>query len=72
MKTKTVCLLQVVLQRAKQFESGKVPDRTNLYRSELARLGNKRMVPDVTLRAKQYESKSDRQSRESRSLDSTS
>lgn len=63
-------MFKVVSQRARQFESGNVPDRTSLYRSELARLSNKRMVPDVSVRAREYESKNDRRGRESRSLDS--
>lgn len=63
---------QVVSQRTRQFESGNVPDRTSLYVSELARLSNKRIVPDVNVRAREYESKSDQhRNRESRSLDST-
>lgn len=62
----------MVSQRTRQFESGSVPDRTSLYVSELARLSNKRIVPDVNVRAREYESKSDQhRNRESRSLDST-
>ncbi|KAG8242162.1 hypothetical protein J6590_071514 [Homalodisca vitripennis] len=61
--------LQVVSQRARQFESGNMPDRTSLYRSELARLSNKHMVPEVVVRAREYETKHERH-RESRSLDS--
>lgn len=54
---------QIVIKRAKQFESGTaIPDddpllsnRTSFYRSELARLSSKRVVPNVTERAQEYE-----------------
>lgn len=58
--------LQMVHKRARQFESGKplpeddpvVTNRTNFYRSELARLSSKRVVPNVTERAQEYEIRS--------------
>lgn len=45
-----------------------------VLRSELARLGTKRNVPNVAVRRKEFESRAAdwRQNRESRSLDSTS
>ncbi|XP_025834508.1 rho GTPase-activating protein 21 isoform X1 [Agrilus planipennis] len=57
--------LQMVSKRAKQFESGKplpeddpmANDRTSFYKSELARLSNKRVVPNVTDRAHEFESR---------------
>ncbi|XP_033219200.1 uncharacterized protein LOC117174310 isoform X12 [Belonocnema kinseyi] len=76
--------LQIVSRRAKQFESGKLmsdddeptSDRTNLYKSELSRLSNKRSVPNVAVRKREFESKAESQDprrlaigRESKSLD---
>ncbi|KAF4520925.1 hypothetical protein B566_EDAN008900, partial [Ephemera danica] len=50
---------QMVSRRARQFESGRVEeDRTVLYRSELARLSAKKVVPDVAHRKQEFESKS--------------
>ncbi|CAG5109131.1 Similar to Arhgap21: Rho GTPase-activating protein 21 (Mus musculus), partial [Cotesia congregata] len=54
-------------QRAKQFESGRLlsdddeptSDRTNLYKSELSRLSNKRSVPNVAVRKREFESKAE-------------
>ncbi|KAK0160935.1 hypothetical protein PV328_008289 [Microctonus aethiopoides] len=77
--------LQIVSRRAKQFESGRLlsdddeptSDRTNLYKSELSRLSNKRSVPNVAVRKREFESKAESQdtrritaNRESKSLDS--
>lgn len=79
--------LQIVSKRAKQFESGRLlsdddeptGDRTNLYRSELSRLSNKRSVPNVAVRKREFESKAEAQeprrlppvsTRETKSLDS--
>ncbi|KAK2584259.1 hypothetical protein KPH14_006668 [Odynerus spinipes] len=76
--------LQIVSRRAKQFESGRLlsddeeptSDRTNLYKSELSRLSNKRSVPNVAVRKREFESKAESQeprripaNRESKSLD---
>lgn len=76
--------LQIVSRRAKQFESGRLlsdddeptSDRTNLYKSELSRLSNKRSVPNVAVRKREFESKAETQeirriaaNRESKSLD---
>lgn len=75
--------LQIVSRRAKQFESGRLlsdedeptGDRTNLYKSELSRLSNKRSVPNVAVRKREFESKAENQetrrmpSRETKSLD---
>ncbi|XP_076393755.1 rho GTPase activating protein at 19D isoform X2 [Megachile rotundata] len=76
--------LQIVSRRAKQFESGRLMsdddeptgDRTNLYKSELSRLSNKRSVPNVAVRKREFESKAEAQeprrlipSRETKSLD---
>ncbi|KAF2882336.1 hypothetical protein ILUMI_23835 [Ignelater luminosus] len=87
--------LQMVSKRTKQFESGRplpeddpmLKDRTSFYRSELARISSKRVVPHVTIRAHEFESRSSeprrdtsgsstnsvlrRQHRDSRSLDSS-
>jgi hypothetical protein len=50
---------QMVSRRARQFESGRVEeDRTVLYRSELARMSAKKVVPDVVHRKQEFESKS--------------
>ncbi|XP_050421617.1 rho GTPase-activating protein 21 isoform X3 [Adelges cooleyi] len=49
--------LQVVSMRAKQFESGKIDDKTDFYRSELARLSSKHNVPNVAVRKMEYEQK---------------
>lgn len=76
--------LQIVSRRAKQFESGRLlsdddeptSDRTNLYKSELSRLSNKRSVPNVAVRKREFESKAESlenrraTNRESKSLDS--
>ncbi|KOC62603.1 Rho GTPase-activating protein 21 [Habropoda laboriosa] len=78
--------LQIVSKRAKQFESGRLlsdddeptGDRTNLYKSELSRLSNKRSVPNVAVRKREFESKAEAQeprrivamsTRETKSLD---
>lgn len=75
--------LQIVSRRAKQFESGRLlsdedepaGDRTNLYKSELSRLSNKRSVPNVAVRKREFESKAENQelrrmpARETKSLD---
>ncbi|XP_059469966.1 rho GTPase-activating protein 23 isoform X8 [Neocloeon triangulifer] len=59
-------LSQMVHKRALQFESGQVEeDKTVLYRSELARLSAKKVVPDVAHRKQEFESLS----KESKSLD---
>ena len=50
-------MLQVVSMRAKQFESGKIDDKTDFYKSELARLTSKHNVPNVAGRKKEYEQK---------------
>lgn len=55
--------IQMVHKRAKQFESGKpmpeddpsMSDRTSFYKSELARLSEKKVVPNVPDRALQFE-----------------
>lgn len=75
--------LQIVSRRAKQFESGclmsdgdePTGDRTNLYKSELSRLSNKRSVPNVAVRKREFESKAESHeqrrmpTRETKSLD---
>lgn len=75
--------LQIVSKRAKQFESGRLMsdedepagDRTNLYKSELSRLSNKRSVPNVAVRKREFESKAESHeprrmpNRETKSLD---
>ncbi|XP_017878527.1 uncharacterized protein LOC108624059 isoform X5 [Ceratina calcarata] len=78
--------LQIVSKRAKQFESGRLlsdddeptGDRTSLYKSELSRLSNKRSVPNVAVRKREFESKAEAQeprralvasTRETKSLD---
>lgn len=48
---------QVVSMRAKQFESGKMDDKTDFYKSELARLTSKHNVPNVAVRKMEYEQK---------------
>ncbi|XP_060871744.1 rho GTPase-activating protein 21-B isoform X2 [Metopolophium dirhodum] len=48
---------QVVSMRAKQFESGKIDDKTDFYKSELARLTSKHNVPNVAVRKMEYEQK---------------
>ena len=67
----------LVSSRAKQFEEGcidpELPDRTSMYKSELARLSAKRNVPNVAVRKREFEARSERRgfvNRESRSLDS--
>ncbi|KAL4113090.1 hypothetical protein QTP88_016778 [Uroleucon formosanum] len=50
-------MLQVVSMRAKQFESGKIDDKTDFYKSELARLTSKHNVPNVAVRKMEYEQK---------------
>lgn len=55
--------LQIVHKRTREFERGKplpeddpvLGNRTSFYRSELARLSSKRVVPNVTERAQEYE-----------------
>ncbi|VVC36190.1 Hypothetical protein CINCED_3A002952 [Cinara cedri] len=49
--------LHVVSMRAKQFESGKMDDKTDFYKSELARLTSKHNVPNVAVRKMEYEQK---------------
>ena len=66
---------QVVSVRTKQFENGAVEDKTELYRSELARLSTKHNVASVAVRKRDFENRAHivRQSfaaRESRSLES--
>lgn len=61
--------LQIVSKRAKQFESGcllsdedePTSDRTSLYKSELSRLSNKKSVPNVAVRKREFESKVENQ-----------
>ncbi|XP_050054847.1 rho GTPase-activating protein 21 isoform X4 [Aphis gossypii] len=55
--TKQTGMLQVVSMRAKQFESGKIDDKTDFYKSELARLTSKHNVPNVAVRKMEYEQK---------------
>lgn len=43
--------------RAKQFESGRVDDKTDFYKSELSRLSSKHNVPNVAVRKMEYEQK---------------
>ncbi|KAL1138024.1 hypothetical protein AAG570_009719 [Ranatra chinensis] len=65
---------RIVSERTRQFEQGQCQmDRTMLYRSELARLGAKRYVPNVEVRRRQFENRAAnwKAQRESRSLDST-
>ncbi|XP_044755319.1 uncharacterized protein LOC123314236 isoform X2 [Coccinella septempunctata] len=61
---KRVCSpTQLVFTRTKQFESGKplpeddplLSDRTSFYKSELSKISSKRLVPNVTERAQEYE-----------------
>lgn len=55
--------LQMVHKRAKQFESGKpmieddplINDRTSFYKSELSRISEKKVVPNVPDRAREFE-----------------
>lgn len=55
--------LQMVHKRAKQFESGKplpeddpsVNDRTSFYKSELSRMSEKKVVPNVPDRTREFE-----------------
>ncbi|XP_022174658.1 rho GTPase-activating protein 21-B isoform X6 [Myzus persicae] len=54
---KQVGIPQVVSMRAKQFESGKIDDKTDFYKSELARLTSKHNVPNVAVRKMEYEQK---------------
>lgn len=51
------CVLQVVSMMTQQFESGKIDDKTDFYRSELARLSSKHNVPNVAVRKMEYEQK---------------
>lgn len=67
----------IVSVRAKQFESGPFDDKTELYRSELARLSIKHNVVDVATRKRDFENRAqlDKQTafattRETRSLES--
>ncbi|XP_025195573.1 rho GTPase-activating protein 21-B isoform X9 [Melanaphis sacchari] len=55
--SKQTGMLQVVSMRAKQFESGKIDDKTDFYKSELARLTSKHNVPNVAVRKMEYEQK---------------
>ncbi|XP_045473167.1 uncharacterized protein LOC123679748 isoform X9 [Harmonia axyridis] len=61
---KRVCSpTQLVFTRTRQFESGKplpeddplLSDRTSFYKSELSKISSKRLVPNVTERAQEYE-----------------
>lgn len=66
---------QMVSVRTKQFENGAIEDKTELYRSELARLSTKHNVASVAVRKRDFENRAhvERQSfaaRESRSLES--
>ncbi|KAG5897664.1 hypothetical protein JTB14_024491 [Gonioctena quinquepunctata] len=71
--------LQIVHKRAKDFESGRplpeddpVPgNRMNFSRSELARLSSKKLVPNVTERAHEYETRAVIEPRRDTSLTST-
>lgn len=49
--------LQMVSARARQFESGRTDDKTDFYKSELARLSSKHNVPNVAVRKMEYEQK---------------
>lgn len=49
--------MQVVSMRAKQFESGRMDDKTDFYKSELSRLSSKHNVPNVAVRKMEYEQK---------------
>ncbi|KAK9712627.1 PDZ domain [Popillia japonica] len=57
--------LQIVSTRAKQFESGRslpdddpiIRDRMSYHRSELARISAKKVVPNVTVRAREFETR---------------
>lgn len=49
--------LQMVSTRARQFESGRMDDKTDFYKSELARLSSKHNVPNVAVRKMEYEQK---------------
>lgn len=65
---------QMVSVRMKQFENGPVDDKTELYRSELARLSTKHNVANVAARKRDFETRAhaERQtfaSRETRSLE---
>nr|XP_023020694.1 uncharacterized protein LOC111509223 [Leptinotarsa decemlineata] len=71
--------LQMVYKRAKDFESGRplpeddpVPgNRMNFSKSELARLSSKKLVPNVTERAHEYETRAVTEPRRDTSLTST-
>ncbi|XP_008198093.1 rho GTPase-activating protein 21 isoform X3 [Tribolium castaneum] len=62
--------LQMVHKRARQFESGKpendpqVSDRTLYFKSEIARFSSKKIVPNVTERAQEFETRSEPTNRE--------
>lgn len=56
-KSQATAGMQVVSMRAKQFESGKMDDKTDFYKSELARLTSKHNVPNVAVRKMEYEQK---------------
>lgn len=54
-------VIHLVSRRARQFEAGEEEDgtnRTNFYRSELARLSAKKGVPEVAVRKREFESRS--------------
>ncbi|KAL3269639.1 hypothetical protein HHI36_008702 [Cryptolaemus montrouzieri] len=64
---KRVCSpTQLVFTRTRQFESGRplpeddplLSDRTSFYKSELSKISSKRLVPNVTERAQEYEIRS--------------
>ncbi|XP_074036276.1 rho GTPase activating protein at 19D isoform X5 [Leptinotarsa decemlineata] len=71
--------LQMVYKRAKDFESGRplpeddpVPgNRMNFSKSELARLSSKKLVPNVTERAHEYETRAVTEPKRDTSLTST-
>ncbi|XP_044734281.1 uncharacterized protein LOC123296735 isoform X2 [Chrysoperla carnea] len=63
----------VVWKRTRQFESGKtipddengsISDRTSLYSSELARLSSKRVVPNVAVRKREFETRTEELNKE--------
>lgn len=66
---------QVVSIRTKQFESGPIDDKTELYRSELARLTTKHNIANVATRKQDFENRAQMgrhgfAARETRSLES--
>lgn len=62
--------IQMVHKRARQFESGKpendpqLSDRTLYFKSEIARFSSKKIVPNVTERAQEFETRSEPTNRE--------